>query len=500
MGTAVTDPVSKKVYDRRGSSDLEGLASATPNYHSRSLYLDRLFVALDASLVALSYACAVQMYRFYGTSNEISELAHIGLLPVIIAIFIIARLTMSASQSNLGRSFMHQALRIIGELTVTLIGLMVLIFLLRLEFVSRLTIVSFGFLASISVVLCRFILTKWYLSSNRVGAENSLNVLIIGSGRRARFLADRLRHIPAIKPNIVGFLDPLGQSAGRREEDNVLGHVDTISEVLRDNVIDEVIVAVPRAMLDDVSIIFSACEEEGVHLKFMADIHDFNAARTRLTRLGDIPLLSFEPVAQSESALVLKRIFDIIVTLVAIPILLPCLVVTAVAIKVDSRGPLIFTQTRVGLHKRPFQMFKFRSMVMDAEAKMKEIEHLNEADGPNFKIKDDPRVTRVGRFIRKTSIDELPQLFNVLKGDMSLVGPRPMSLRDVALFDRGIQRKRFSVRPGITCLWQISGRSDLSFDDWLRLDLAYIESWSLLEDIKILLLTIPVVLKRKGAS
>ena len=144
-------------------------------------------------------------------------------------------------------------------------------------------------------------------------------------------------------------------------------------------------------------------------------------------------------------------------------------------------------------------MYKFRSMYEDAEEKMKEIEHLNEAEGPIFKMTNDPRVTKVGQFIRKTSLDELPQLFNVLMGDMSLVGPRPMSIRDVDLFDKGIQRKRFSVKPGITCLWQVSGRSSLPFSDWLRLDLEYIENWSLWLDLKILLKTIPAVLNSKGA-
>jgi lipopolysaccharide/colanic/teichoic acid biosynthesis glycosyltransferase len=172
---------------------------------------------------------------------------------------------------------------------------------------------------------------------------------------------------------------------------------------------------------------------------------------------------------------------------------------TALAVKLDSKGPVFFIQQRVGLHKKLFPMFKFRSMVVDAEERMKEIEHLNEADGAIFKIEDDPRVTRVGRFIRRTSIDELPQLINVLLGDMSLVGPRPMSIRDVSLFDKAVQRKRFSVRPGITGLWQVSGRSDLPFDRWIELDLEYIDRWNFMADIKILFRTIPAVLKGSGA-
>ncbi|MEM1372180.1 MAG: exopolysaccharide biosynthesis polyprenyl glycosylphosphotransferase, partial [Pseudomonadota bacterium] len=190
---------------------------------------------------------------------------------------------------------------------------------------------------------------------------------------------------------------------------------------------------------------------------------------------------------------------DVTLTVLALPLLIPIFLLVALAIKIDDPGPVFFVQERIGLHKRRFPMFKFRSMVVDAEARMQEVEHLNEAEGPNFKMKDDPRVTKLGNFLRRSSIDELPQLINVLRGEMSLVGPRPMSIRDVELFDRGIQRKRFSVRPGLTCLWQVSGRSDLDFDDWLRLDLEYIEDWSLWLDIKILFRTVFVVLTGKGA-
>ena len=212
-----------------------------------------------------------------------------------------------------------------------------------------------------------------------------------------------------------------------------------------------------------------------------------------------IPLLTMEPVSQDPRQLLAKRVFDLTLTILAIPVLVPLFALVAVAIRLDSPGPVFFIQQRVGLRKREFPMFKFRSMYVDAEERLKEIEHLNEADGPIFKIKDDPRTTRVGRFIRKTSIDELPQLINVLRGEMSLVGPRPMSLRDVDRFDRGIQRKRFSVQPGLTCLWQISGRSDLPFEKWLELDLEYITNWNFWLDVQILFKTIPAVLKSRGA-
>jgi exopolysaccharide biosynthesis polyprenyl glycosylphosphotransferase len=263
--------------------------------------------------------------------------------------------------------------------------------------------------------------------------------------------------------------------------------------------VDEVIIAIPRSMLNDAEPIAFACEEEGIKLRFMADVFRLQVARISLALVGNLPLLTLEPVAQDKDILLIKRLFDFTVTLASMPVILPVMALIAIAIKLDSPGPVFFIQQRVGLRKHLFPMYKFRSMHENAEEMLKEIEHMNEAEGPIFKMTDDPRITRVGKFIRKTSLDELPQLINVLKGDMSLVGPRPMSIRDVELFDRGIQRKRFSVKPGITCIWQISGRSNLPFDKWLELDLEYIDNWSFWLDLKILLKTIPAVLQSKGA-
>jgi len=178
----------------------------------------------------------------------------------------------------------------------------------------------------------------------------------------------------------------------------------------------------------------------------------------------------------------------------------PVFLLTAIAIKLTSPGPIFFVQDRVGLNKRRFCMYKFRTMIPDAEKKQDELEDFNEASGPVFKIKNDPRITPIGRILRKLSIDELPQLFNVLKGDMSLVGPRPLPIRDYNGFSEDWHRRRFSIRPGITCLWQVNGRSDTSFEEWIKLDMEYIDNWSLWMDMKILLLTVPAVIKGSGAA
>ena len=191
------------------------------------------------------------------------------------------------------------------------------------------------------------------------------------------------------------------------------------------------------------------------------------------------------------------------VSALAIIILSPVMVLTALLVKLTAPGPIFFVQKRLGRNKRMFEIFKFRTMVVDAEKRLKDLEDQNEADGAVFKIKNDPRITPIGRFLRKTSIDELPQLFNVLKGDMSLVGPRPLQVRDYELFEtfcQDWQRRRFSVRPGITCLWQIKGRSSIPFEKWMELDLQYIRTWSLWLDLEILAKTVPAVLRGSGAA
>ena len=191
---------------------------------------------------------------------------------------------------------------------------------------------------------------------------------------------------------------------------------------------------------------------------------------------------------------------DVIGATLLLVLFAPLFTLIAIAIKLDSEGPVCFVQDRVGFNKRRFRMIKFRTMRANAEAQMNELEHLNEKAGPIFKIRNDPRVTRVGRWLRKTSIDELPQLINVLLGDMSLVGPRPLSVRDASRMEEVWQKRRFSVKPGLTCLWQVSGRSNLSFDQWMELDLEYIDHWSLGLDASILLRTIPAIVMARGAS
>jgi len=389
---------------------------------------------------------------------------------------------------------------VIKAITISGLVLLAFIFVFKQDLISRSQVIIFASTLFFTIVIIRLILVWWYFKRNVESKENFYKVLIIGAGERAQRLSRTLHEHTEWGVHIVGHLDPDKSKVGTEVSGSkVIGVIDDIDQVLSNKVVDEVIFAVTRNMFNDVSYIVEACEEQGVKFRLMADIFDLKVMRTRLVDLAGIPLLTFEPVAQNELELLVKRMFDLVVTLISMPVVLPVMILVGLAIKLDSPGPVFFTQERVGKNKRLFKMMKFRSMGVGSEEKIKELEDQNEADGPNFKITNDPRITRVGRVLRKLSLDELPQLFNVIKGHMSLVGPRPMSLRDVALFDKGIQRKRFSVKPGLTCIWQISGRSNLSFEKWLELDLEYIENWSLGLDMKILLKTIPVVLLSKGA-
>jgi lipopolysaccharide/colanic/teichoic acid biosynthesis glycosyltransferase len=232
---------------------------------------------------------------------------------------------------------------------------------------------------------------------------------------------------------------------------------------------------------------------------YPADIVDTTLAKPRMLSADSGPHVQLQ-MAPEGMLVRVKRCIDVIGALGALVPLAPLMLAAAAAIRLTSDGPVIYAQERYGLNRRRFRMFKFRTMVQDAERLQASLESQNEASGPVFKIADDPRITPLGRFLRRTSIDELPQLLNVLRGEMSLVGPRPLPLRDVKLFTRTGDLRRFSMRPGVTCLWQISGRSGIGFDDWIRLDLQYIDRWSLLLDLRILVGTIPAVLKGTGAK
>ena len=279
----------------------------------------------------------------------------------------------------------------------------------------------------------------------------------------------------------------------------VLGTLTDLPRILQRRIIDDVFFIVPRVWLDRMQTSIAACETLGVTTHVAADLFNLNIAKARHAEMEGFPFLTFETTMAREWQLLFKRIVDIAVSFFGLIVLLPIFLLVALLIKLTSPGPIFFKQRRMGINGRIFTLFKFRSMYQDAQRKLSEVKHLNEMEGPVFKIKDDPRITRLGRFLRRTSIDELPQLFNVLVGQMSLVGPRPPLPSEVKQYEVW-QRRRLSMRPGITCLWQVSGRSEIDFDKWMELDLEYIDNWSLRLDFILLVRTIVVVLFGIGAQ
>ena len=278
----------------------------------------------------------------------------------------------------------------------------------------------------------------------------------------------------------------------------VLGHLSRLGELLERNVLDEVIFAVSRDHLDVIQPAVRLCEEQGVEVKICLNFFQAGIGRMSMDEISGLPALAFSTTPTDEVALVLKRAFDIAMSAAMLVLVAPLFALVAIAIKLESPGPVFFRQRRVGLHGREFVFYKFRSMCLDAEAKLESLRQFNEVTGPVFKMKQDPRVTAVGRFLRRTSIDELPQFWNVLKGEMSVVGPRPPTPAEVRRY-KYWQRRRLSMKPGITCTWQVSGRSDIDFERWMQLDLAYIDNWSFWNDMQICFKTIPAVLSSRGA-
>jgi exopolysaccharide biosynthesis polyprenyl glycosylphosphotransferase len=254
-----------------------------------------------------------------------------------------------------------------------------------------------------------------------------------------------------------------------------------------------------KSLYWEASKIFAACEEQGIIVRNLTDIFNSKLARPRTEYFEGEPLIMHYTGAMGGWQVGIKRIIDFVLSSFLLLLLSPLFMLTAILIKLDSPGGVFFIQERVGLNKRSFRLYKFRTMADGADKQQDKLEVLNEASGPVFKIKNDPRITTIGKFLRKTSLDELPQLINVLKGDMSMVGPRPLPLRDYKGFDKVWHNRRFSVLPGMTCLWQIQGRSTIGFEKWMDLDLQYIDQWSLWLDISVLIRTIPSILKGKGA-
>ena len=355
----------------------------------------------------------------------------------------------------------------------------------------------------LALVIAMRMLLRSALRGLRKRGRNLHHVLVLGTNARAIDFGRRIEAMPERGYRLLGFVDDdwPGMEAFNAAGFRLACSYEGLPEFLRHRVVDEVAVFLPlRSFYERAAQIAKLAEHHGILLRFDTDLFDLKIARPRSEVMDGASQIIANDSGIDGWQFLLKRLLDVVGSLVLLILFAPLFLVVAVLIKLTSPGPVLFAQQRVGLNKRHFTMFKFRTMVPGAEVVQENLLHLNEMTGPVFKIKNDPRITPLGRILRKTSIDELPQLFNVVKGDMSLVGPRAMSVRDYQFFSEDWQRRRFSVPPGITCLWQIRGRNTVPFEQWMVLDMQYIDGWSLWLDLKILALTIPAVLRGSGAA
>jgi exopolysaccharide biosynthesis polyprenyl glycosylphosphotransferase len=378
------------------------------------------------------------------------------------------------------------ALKSVGLCVLASIGI-IFVFQDQREQLSRTVLVMFGVVGTLLIFL-KQALWQFYSINFLARNERRRTVVLVGSHAENVEILNLIKEHPEWGLNILGMIN-LNQQP-----------VDELMNMLHQYPINCVIFTAGRTYFNEVEKAILACETEGVEVWLMADFIKTSIARTSFDEFHGRPMLVFRSSPDVSWPIVIKNLIDLIGAAIALLIFGPLLLLpVAIIIKLTSRGPILFKQVRCGLQGRLFTMYKFRSMVTNAEQLRSELDVHNEMSGPVFKMSNDPRVTRIGRFIRKTSIDEFPQLFNVLKGEMSLVGPRPPIPTEVEKYDPW-QRRRLSMKPGITCLWQISGRNKIGFEEWMRLDLKYIDSWSLWLDFKILLRTIPVVIVGFGAK
>lgn len=399
-----------------------------------------------------------------------------------------------AYNSRRFRSFKSEIKSCLYTTIFSSITLLVTGTLFKLEFNTTHTIALYITTCFLLLMLNRLIL-YFLMELAIIFGRNLRTVFIAGTNKRAMILA---KELPKLGYIIKGFID----DRWRIKPSNDIPLITDYQKALRENHVDEVIICLPlKTEYSKIQEIINTTEEQGILTRLSTNLFDLKIAKAKIEHLNDTPLLTLYSGNMYRKMSLVKEIIDTSLALICLLLLLPLFLIIIVTIKLSSKGPVFFLQNRLGMNKKLFKVIKFRTMIPNAEIKLKDIEHLNERKGEaTFKIKNDPRVTPIGKILRKFSLDELPQLINVLKGDMSMVGPRPLPVRDYSNFQEDWQRRRFSVKPGITCLWQISGRDNIDFETWMELDNQYIDNWSILLDLKILLKTIPAVISGHGAS
>lgn len=468
----------------------------------RIILFKRLNIVVDLLITAASFVLAYYLRLFYPGS----QLEPIGpfsdyswILLLILPVWWVLFNMHGAYYSQRTTPFMSLTWMVLRVTFWGGIFLLAALYAFKGFLVSRWMIGAFLVLNASLLSLEKIVIMTW-LHVLRKKGYNFRTVLIVGIGDRLREVKYKIDQHPGWGMKVVGFVavdaSQTNQTTYGLER---LGDLKDLPEKIHENVVDEVIFAIPIGYLDRIEDAVRQCEEQGIKTQIAMHFYTPTIAKTYVEDMDGLPLLTYSSIPEDIAKLFLKRMFDAIASGVGLILLSPFLAAIAVSVWCTSNGPILFRQRRIGLNGRIFTCYKFRTMVANAEELREGLSDLNEMSGPVFKIKDDPRVTKFGWWLRKYSMDELPQLFNVVMGDLSLVGPRPPIVDEVRQYERW-QRRRLSMRPGITGIWQVEGRSRVAeFDEWVRLDLQYIDNWSLTLDFKILLKTIPTVILGRGA-
>ena len=461
-----------------------------------------LFALADVILTTLSFEAAYELRVYMPLAHNFFMIAPVK------ALVLGAALAAGVSMGFLLRVYEKletgQPLAAVGDsikqVAASLLLLVGFLFLLKLD-ISRVFIALFGALNLVALVAFRTSSrsVRGYLRK-RFGVVSYH--LIVGTGPAAREVGQALEQAEEYGIRLLAYVDAGGQPAAQEvalKNNYPVYSLQELPGILRKQVIDEIIFAVDRDRLPELENIFLLCDEEGVRTRVLVNFFPHVNSEVYLDQFGSFSLLTFSATPHDEIRLLLKRALDFTLALASLIVLAIPFALVALAVRLTSHGPAIFKQVRCGLNGRRFTFYKLRSMCADAEQRKAELAALNERDGPAFKMSNDPRLTPLGRYLRRFSIDEWPQLWNVLKGDMSFVGPRPAVPSEVEHY-KGWQRRRLRMKPGLTCLWVLEGRDHLDFESWMRLDMQYIDNWSLLLDLKILLRSFPRVLAGRGAS
>jgi exopolysaccharide biosynthesis polyprenyl glycosylphosphotransferase len=456
--------------------------------------LRQRMVAADALVVGLAIAMAF-VWQSLVRSNLGVQRTHLVLATITFPVWIVSFSLNKLYQARAVERPTEELRRIVNA-SITSIGVMVAFsFVLQFKSLSRFWVISLLVFVIVGMAVERTIARRIFTKMRRAGAI-CRPVLIVGNDADAVALLHAAERSPHLGYRVVGFVGP--DDIGVRGGCSVLGGIDQTEEILEATGATGVLISLTSVESEVVNRLTRDLTDGGYHVALSSGLRDIDVVRFRAQDLGGRTLIYVEQIQRGGWRAVAKRSFDITVSVFALALTAPLTIVAAIAIKRSSPGPVLFAQERVGRDGTTFRVLKLRTMVVDAEARLAELEAQNEADGPLFKMKDDPRVTRVGALLRKLSIDEIPQFINVLRGEMSVVGPRPALPKEVESWTEDVH-DRLRVLPGITGMWQVSGRSDTTFDEYKRLDLYYVDNWSLAHDARIVCKTFAAVLAQRGA-